>query len=159
MGAVAENVVCELRRKTRLAIAAGIRPATAAEAALYEATRKRANKSGGKIPFDLTPDDFDVLVSRANNRCEVSGVKFSDRQVPYGPYRYPDLPSVDRLSNSSGYSLVNTRLVTRIVNFSRGSASLLDFQKVMYFSVALAGASVSGGDLLDQSGSPENWQF
>ena len=159
MGAVAENIVRELRRKTRLAVAAGTRPATAAEAVIYTETRKRANKSGGKISFDLTPDDFNILVSRANNRCEVSGVAFSERRVPYGPYRYPDRPSIDRLSNSSGYSLMNARLVTKIVNFSRGSASLLDFQKIMYFSVALAGARVSGGDLLDQSGNPENWQF
>lgn len=75
---------------------------------------KRNAKTRG-IPFNLTREEFETLVARAGNQCEVTGITFQLRIRP-GSERRPFAPSLDRIKASQPYSAINCRLVCGIVN-------------------------------------------
>lgn len=80
--------------------------------------RKNARARG--IAFDLTREDVEHLVRRAENACEVTGIPF-ERDRPHGAplgYRRPWVQSIDRIDSTQGYTRENCRLVCCAVNYA-----------------------------------------
>lgn len=159
MGVVSKSIYQELRSKTRAAIRAGIRPATSKERRVYSQARRRAARTEGHLPFTLSPAEFDILVSRADGRCEDTGVAFSDRRQSRGPYRHPDYMSIDRLNNRRGYDFANVRLVTQALNFARGSMTMAECYRVMAFSLHHKGVQLRGADIISTDPDHDQWRF
>jgi hypothetical protein len=74
--------------------------------------RKRAKRRA--LEFDLSPEQLMVLWKRCQGRCEVSGIRFSDRR---GAHLWrPWALSLDRRDCNVGYTFPNIRLVCVCVN-------------------------------------------
>ena len=83
---------------------------------LFKTSKKNAAARGKQ--FNLTRDEFDTLVKRANGHCELTGLRFQRIKDGARFERQPFLPSLDREDNSQGYSLSNCRLVCIAVNYA-----------------------------------------
>jgi len=86
----------------------------------YLMSRFRSAKTTSKlrkIDFNLTREEFDQLIKRANGYCEVSSIKF-DLNTVVGSNRRPWAPSIDRISAGRSYSFSNCRLVCCVVNWA-----------------------------------------
>lgn len=83
---------------------------------LYRYSKK--NALNRKKTFDLTYDEFEVLVEKANGRCMFSGIVFSNAYALESGVKRPFAPSIDRIDSKKGYSLENCRLVCVIVNLA-----------------------------------------
>lgn len=81
---------------------------------LWSLTKREATKRG--IPFELTFDELIELMERAQGRCEISFIPFSDER--WGSYRKPWAMSIDRIDSREGYRKDNVRLVCVAVNFA-----------------------------------------
>lgn len=81
---------------------------------LIRQAKKNAMKRG--IEFNLTSQEFAVLVTRSEGHCEVSGVPF-DMSAANG-MRRPFAASLDRIDSAMGYSFENCRMVCVLVNIA-----------------------------------------
>jgi hypothetical protein len=88
---------------------------TVARTLFYEARRSAGKRS---LQFEITFEDVIDLLNKADGRCEVTGVKFSD--VSWGAYRRPFMPSLDRKDPREGYTFDNCRIVCVAANFAMG---------------------------------------
>lgn len=70
-------------------------------------------------PYLLTHYDLIELMVRSQGRCEISGIPFSDEQIP-GCSRRPFIPSIDRIKPKEPYVFDNCRLVCWAVNRALG---------------------------------------
>lgn len=84
----------------------------------YWRAKKNARKRS--IQFDLSTDQYRAVVSRANGRCEVTGIIF-ELTVRDGCERRPFAPSLDRINSAIGYQEGNCRLVCGMVNTAIGA--------------------------------------
>jgi hypothetical protein len=75
-------------------------------------TRKR--KRG--IEFSLTVPEYNQLIDRCANRCEVTGRPFTDTDAVEAYHRKPYRPSLDRIDAEGPYSFGNCRLVSISAN-------------------------------------------
>jgi hypothetical protein len=84
-----------------------------------ERTFKRAKKGAEDrgIEFLLSVDDLRYLYSRANGRCELTGITFCYEPIE-GKSARPWIPSIDRIDNAKGYSKENCRIVCHAVNMA-----------------------------------------
>lgn len=89
----------------------------------------RARNSGYPC---LTWDECLQLGKKNGWRCELTGVKFSNKCAnPNGRIlRYPFRPSIDRKGRGKSYGLSNVRIVTQWANFARGEWSDGTFAKM-----------------------------
>lgn len=135
MAPIVPGLMKSIHVRTRLA-KRELREATADELLVFRGARRRARRD--QISFTLTKHEFDLLVTRANGRCESTGFPFNNDFVP-GQRIRPNRLSIDRLSNSSGYSMPNCWLVLASENISRNSMGLqqLHVQKLLYYAQAL----------------------
>ncbi|MBE0580007.1 hypothetical protein [Devosia sp.] len=136
-----------------------VRPAIADEISVYEKAESRAKASKGRIAFTLSRLDFDLLVTRANGRCEDTDMEFEQLTNSTGRYR-DNWISIDRIENDGPYSLENCRLVTAAANYARGDRSIQDYhvQRLLYF--AFLGMAIDDKFLLSRGGvDPNRWLF
>lgn len=93
-------------------------PAASAEAAslrrVFSNARDRAKRKDE--PFQLSYADFRIIVSRADGRCELSGVPFD--WSPGTTSRRPFAASLDRISCGRPYAFDNCRLVAVALNYA-----------------------------------------
>lgn len=88
---------------------------------LYEThwrTKRNAIKRG--IEFNLSREEYNAIVKRADGFCEVTGIPFEITTRP-GCERRPFAPSIDRIESSKGYTPSNCRLVCGMVNTAMGA--------------------------------------
>jgi hypothetical protein len=156
MAPVAPRLVKTLHRRLREAARAGPGPLGTDEMRIYTAARRRAERAG--LAFRLREDEFSLLVARAGGRCEETRLPFDDRKVKGLRYR-PHRMSLDRLSNASGYTLPNLRLVHAIVNMTRGAATLQQMAVMKYLGLAATGAAIDDSAILRRGADPEAWNF
>jgi integrase len=78
----------------------------------------------------LTREEFDAIWTRANGRCELTGIAFS-LDCPKGCARRPWFPSLDRVDGRRGYVASNCRLVCTAVNLA-----LNDFGEEVFKRIA-----------------------
>lgn len=81
-------------------------------------TKRRAKRRG--IEYTLTDDDWNTLIARASNKCEVTGLDFSWERYAKHDIR-PMAASLDRIDSSKGYTFDNSRLVIFAANCAMGS--------------------------------------
>lgn len=79
---------------------------------LWRNARSRARAS--QLTWALGVDDFWRLVAASNGLCAVTAMPFCITSES----RYPFKASIDRLDNSTGYSIGNCRLVLMAVNYA-----------------------------------------
>lgn len=156
MAPVAPHLIKSLRRGTRMAAWRAPVVPTDREFAVYRQAQRRAIRDD--IAFDLTPDEFALLLCRANGRCEETLLPFEDREVDGYRYR-PFWMSLDRLSNRSGYSIGNLRVVHAIVNLARGQATLQQMWISKLLSLVAAGIDVNHPSIMTRGPRPEDWAF
>lgn len=94
------------------------RPKVSIDGLIGQAIRGAMDRmfKAGADPNDLTPA-IDAMVARANGRCEVTGIPFSDQSVG-GARRRPWVPTVDRIDAAKGYEPGNIRLVCCAANIA-----------------------------------------
>lgn len=156
MGPVLPNLYREFSKRNEIAKKA-VRKATKEERKVYWNAKRRAKKKG--IPFHLTEAEFDILVTRANGRCEDTQITFNSSKVPNKRYR-ENWMSLDRIESSGPYSLENCRLVTAAVNFSKGDQSLEDQHRQRLLYVARMGGSIDDKFIISREGNdPEKWNY
>lgn len=157
MSSVLPSLTRSLREKTDRA-RQRVRPATREERSVFREAERRAARRKRPRAYLLTDDDVDLLVTRADGRCEATGLPFSDAHVPGRPIR-PYRMSPDRLDNGRGYSLDNVRLVLAMLNGLRGDASPDEQVRLSVLQLAKLGLVVSGAAILSNEGEPERWNF
>ena len=74
---------------------------------------ERRTAEDGRAVF-LTIREFADIVRRANGRCEVTGLPFSEVCAPRDPFS----PSIDRIDSERGYVAGNVRIVCLIANLA-----------------------------------------
>ena len=79
---------------------------------LHSESRRGARRRG--IEYSLTLRDIQRLVDRAQGRCEVTGLPFSQEKL--GRTSRPFIASLDRIDSTLGYHPGNMRLVCHCVN-------------------------------------------
>ena len=79
-------------------------------------TQARAQAVKRGVDFDLSFDDLQIMLLRANGRCEITGVPFSEET--WGAYRRPFRMSIDRKDSREPYSFGNCRLVCVAANLA-----------------------------------------
>jgi len=156
MAPVAPHLIKALRRRTRIARQRPPVVPGEKELALYE--QAQAGAVQRNLRFELTPSEFALLLTRADGRCEETGLPFEDRKVPGYRYR-PYWMSLDRLSNDSGYSLENLRVVHAVVNLLRGRTTFQQMKIQKILSLARDGALVQDDMILSRGIRPEDWKF
>lgn len=67
--------------------------------------------------------------------------------------------SIDRLSNKSGYSFPNVRLVRQVVNFLRGANTLATAYELAYMSMYVKGVMLSSNGVRNRDRPPDRWEF
>lgn len=82
---------------------------------LFKSSLSGARDRG--IPFNITLTHIRDLFIRANGKCELTGIKFSN-EVHAGSGKRPWAPSIDRRESSKGYEPDNVRLVCISVNIA-----------------------------------------
>jgi hypothetical protein len=101
-------------------------------------TQRRAKERG--IEFDLDLQWFMKELHRLNSCCSVSGMPF-DFTRSTGQWRVnPSAPSIDRISNTYGYTRTNSRLVLASVNIAINEWGYEHFLKVAEAVVAKRGS-------------------
>lgn len=85
---------------------------------VYWSSRKNAKKRN--FLYELTREQYDALVKRADGHCEVTGIVF-ELSITDGAARRPFAPSLDRIDSSKHYTIDNCRLVCGIVNAALGA--------------------------------------
>lgn len=103
---------------------------------VYQRARKNARIR--QIVFQLTKVEFNAIVARAADRCEVSGIVF-DLQLRPQSFRRPYSPSLDRIDASKPYLSGNCRLVCCLVN-----AAMSDWGEEPFLFVATSMAMRAG---------------
>ena len=78
-----------------------------------DAAWQRAERLGKEFP--LRTEDIIHLMARSMGRCEVSGLPFSEEEVP-GCNKRPFIPTIDRIHAKEPYSFDNCRLACWVVN-------------------------------------------
>lgn len=106
-------------------------PASAKRA--YSDAKRRAKERGSLI---LSRGEFCEIWERADGRCELSGILFSDEVEMYSPetgYRrltaFPWQPSLDQVTPGMGYSRDNCQLVCKCVNIGKSSYHTETFER------------------------------
>lgn len=156
MGPVLPSLYREFSQKNEIAKKM-VRKATKEERKVYQNAKRGAKKR--RISFHLTDAEFDILVTRANGRCEDTSIKFNPSKVPDKRYR-EDWMSIDRIDSSGPYSLKNCRLVTAAVNFSKGDQSFEVHHMRQLLYIARMGGSIDDKFLISRKGSdPEKWEY
>ncbi|MBB4349319.1 hypothetical protein GGE35_002913 [Rhizobium cellulosilyticum] len=99
MAPILPRILSELQTKTEAA-RANTRSATKDELKVYFQARNRARRK--PIVFDLTKEDYDVLVTRAAGRCEETDRRFEQATNSTGRYR-DNWMSLDRIDSKGPY--------------------------------------------------------
>jgi len=86
-------------------------------------------------PYLLTYYDLIEMMVRSQGRCEISGIQFSDEQIP-GCSRRPFIPSIDRIKPKEPYIFDNCRLVCWAVNRALG-----EWGDEVFWRIVKAGAA------------------
>jgi hypothetical protein len=79
-------------------------------------TSSTRNAKARSIEFLLDASDVQRIAEKANGRCMVSGIPFSNGRSRHR--KDPWAPSIDRIENSLGYTPENCRLVCTAVNLA-----------------------------------------
>lgn len=82
---------------------------------LHKRCRIAAKKR--EINFEITKENIEQITSRANGRCELTGIIFSFDRFNDKNIR-PWSPSIDRIDSEQGYTKDNIRLVCTAVNLA-----------------------------------------
>jgi hypothetical protein len=92
-------------------------------AGIYKQAKKHAGGRHAKkgIAFTLTIEEFNTLVARCENRCELSQRAFEDTANLQAFQRHPHYPSLDRIDATGPYSFANCRIVTVSINMALGT--------------------------------------
>lgn len=78
--------------------------------------RQRRSAKARNIPFALTARYVLALLQRANFRCSVSGIGFSDERGEF--HKNPWAPSIDRIDNRGIYEPGNVQIVCLAVSLA-----------------------------------------
>ena len=81
---------------------------------LYATARKGAQTR--KIPWYLTPADYELVINRAGGRCEITHLAFEGGPECPAHVRRAYLPSLDRINPNGPYSLDNVRVLHSCTN-------------------------------------------
>ena len=81
-------------------------------------TKRRAKRRG--ISYNLTSADWDAMIERANNHCELTGLAFDNTRHSKSKIR-PLAASCDRIDSSLGYTKDNCRLTIFAANCAMSS--------------------------------------
>lgn len=107
---------------------------------LFDLAREARKRCARRlIEFSLSADDMVEMFSRANGRCEVTGLAFQHEKNDVSLYR-PFAPSLDRIDPRAGYVAANVRLVCVIVN-----AALNQWGEGPFWTMIEAAAERLGG--------------
>jgi hypothetical protein len=88
-------------------------------ATTYRKARYGAKRRG--VEFFLSKEEFNTIVERSGNRCEVSGLAFSSNSEGIKYARRARMPSLDRIDSEGPYSFANCRIVAVVANFAMNS--------------------------------------
>lgn len=97
---------------------------------MYRASKASAKKRG--IEWNLSKEDFDRIVDRANGKCELTGIPFSTGKVKDDARRFPYKASLDRIDSERGYVFDNLRLVCNAVNIALNDFGDKVFQEIVH---------------------------
>lgn len=75
------------------------------------------NAQNRSIELRLTREELDQIMINSGGRCVLTGIKFSNVRPP-GARVAPWAPSLDRISNRSGYVVGNVRMVVTCLNLA-----------------------------------------
>lgn len=94
---------------------------------MLRSAKNRAKKSN--LNYEL---DKEWLIEKLKNeKCEMSGIKFSFEK-PYKGYQYnPYSPSIDRHDPKKGYTKANSRVVITAYNIAKNQWNQKHFRKIM----------------------------
>lgn len=81
----------------------------------YTTAKRNARKRG--IKFSLTRTDIEILVTRCEGCCELSGIPF-ELDPHATASRRPFAPSIDRIESSKGYDRHNVRVICVAANLA-----------------------------------------
>lgn len=122
-GASAGNPAVKPQSPTRIAQAAAMNTAHR----LLNVAKARAARLG--LPFDLSIEWVTTEMERQKFRCALTGIPFETGKI--ASYRVnPFSPSLDRISNSGGYTTKNVRIVLFAVNVMLNEWGLAVFEKI-----------------------------
>ena len=93
----------------------------------------RAKSENGPDGPRFSEHDLMELWSRCGGRCEITGLRFSERKVGSGKAKRAFAPSLDKIDPDGYYTLDNTRLVMVAINFALNS-----WGKEVYLELAKA---------------------
>lgn len=156
MSPILPRILAELRLKTEEA-RLHPREATGDELRVYAQARSRAQRKA--IVFNLSKDDYKILVTRANGRCEETDRRFEKETNSTGRYR-DNWMSIDRINSRGSYSLENCRLVTAAVNFAKGDMPIQQYHILKLMYLIKMNVPLDEDFFLSREGDdPDKWQF
>lgn len=94
------------------------------------AVNVRRNSGTRALGFELSHEEFNVLVARCQNKCEVTGIPFSDSEASPVHNRHPWAPSLDRIRSDQPFCFKNCRLVCVAVNNAIGPWGLAELHEL-----------------------------
>lgn len=100
------------------------------------AVNARRNPATQEIEFRLSHDEFNALVARCQNRCEVTGIPFSDGEASPVHGRRPWPPSLDRIRSDQPFCIENCRIVCAAVNNAMGPWGVAELRELAAAYVA-----------------------
>lgn len=118
----------------------------------YRAAKSRASRTS----FDLSSEDFRIMVAAAGGRCEMTKIAFSD-EIASGLRIRPFRMSIDRIDSALGYTIENCQLVCSIFNIAKNAASAQLIHTIM-LEYARANGVIPADNLVLKKGMAR-WEY